>query len=62
MIIGPFSASYLMIWLDNNFGKQSDIFAVVTLIFATIQLFVVYVPNRIKAKKGESASRRASVE
>lgn len=36
VIIGPFSASYLMIWLDNSFRLQSDVFAAITFVFATI--------------------------
>ena len=48
VIIGPFTASYLMILLDNSFSKQSDIFAFFTLAFATLMLFTVYVPNRLK--------------
>jgi hypothetical protein len=36
VIIGPFSASYLQIWLDNSFRKQSDVFAIFTIAFATV--------------------------
>lgn len=51
VIIGPFSASYLMIWLDDSFRKQSDVFAIFTLAFGTLLLFVVYFPNLLKRRK-----------
>jgi MFS family permease len=51
VIIGPFAASYLMIWLDGSFRKQSDVFAVLTLVFGVVMLYVVYIPKRIKTGK-----------
>ena len=49
VIIGPFSASYLMIWLSNSFRLQSDVFAVFTLFFALVFFFAVYVPKKYRA-------------
>lgn len=51
VIIGPFSASYLMIWLDNSFRKMSDVFAIFIFFYATVLLFAVYVPNRIRKSR-----------
>jgi hypothetical protein len=48
VIIGPFAASYIMIWLDDSFRKMSDVFAAILFAYATILLFTVYVPNRIR--------------
>ena len=48
VIIGPFSASYLMIWLSNSFRLQSDVFAVFTLFFSIILFFAVYVPKKYR--------------
>ena len=51
VIIGPFSASYLMIWMDNSFRKMSDVFGIFIFFYATLLLFAVYIPNRIKKTK-----------
>ena len=48
VIIGPFSASYLMIWMDNSFRKMSDVFGIFIFFYATLLFFAVYIPNRIK--------------
>ena len=48
VIIGPFSASYLMIWLSDSFRLQSDVFAVFTLFFAFILFFAVYIPKKYR--------------
>ena len=60
VIIGPFTASYLMIWMNNSFRKMSDVFAVFIFGYATILLLAVYVPNRIRrrAKSTEEKRRR----
>ena len=50
VIIGPLSASYIMIALEDSFRKMHDIFAAVSVGFATILLLVVYIPGRLKKK------------
>ena len=59
VIIGPFSASYLMIWMDNSFRKMSDVFGIFIFFYATLLLFAVYIPNRIKKSR---QMREAKVE
>lgn len=59
VIIGPFSASYLMIWLDDSFRKMSDVFTIFIFIYATLLLIVVYIPN--KSRKAR-AKRETKVE
>jgi len=51
VIIGPFSASYLQIWLEGSFSKQSDFFGILTLFFATLLLCSVYIPNEVRRRR-----------
>jgi MFS family permease len=51
VIIGPLSASYIMIALGDSFRKMHDIFAAVSLIYATVLLLVVYIPVKFKNRQ-----------
>jgi DNA-binding transcriptional regulator LsrR (DeoR family) len=51
VIIGPLSASYIMIALGESFRKMHDIFAAVSLIYATVLLLVVFIPVKFKNRQ-----------
>ena len=51
VIIGPFTASYFMIWMDNSFRKMSDVFGIFIFAYASLLLVAVYIPNRVKKNK-----------
>jgi MFS family permease len=51
VIIGPLSASYIMIALGDSFRKMHDIFAAASFIYATILLVVVYIPGKFKNRQ-----------
>ena len=51
VIIGPFSASYLMILLGDSFRKQADVFGLFTIFFATLLVIIVEIPKHCISKR-----------
>jgi len=49
VIIGPFLASYITLWLDS-YRLQSDFFAIFGIGFGFLHFLVVYLP-RVKSKQ-----------